>query len=285
MRGSRLWRVTLGAALVLGSSAPVARGEPETAPTPVVTLDALPLGIATADLPEGARADAESVLARALFAQRVTGIRYRSREAVFRFLLDHPDFAASIVRALRLGEYRVVPTEDGFWGDDNRGATGTIRILHADEGRRLYHLQGRYETRLLPALQGRLLVLLEFRHETDAEGVSVVESSLTGHLALDSLAAGAIAQTVGALARPLVERAVERKVHRFFRTVARVSRWAYDQPDQLAVFLDGHPEIPASPALAAFRALLLEGHPPAWAGSDFGFPAFSRALGPGAASP
>lgn len=262
-----------GAMLILGGSPARLGAEPAEPPhpigdpiaVPVVTLDALPLSVPTAALPPSARALVESVLAGSIFGQRVTGIRYPSREAVFRFLLDHPDFAASVARALRLGEYRVTPREDGYWGDDNRGARGMIRVLYADDERRLYHLEGRYERGLLPAIEGQLLVLLEFRHDEDSDGGSVVESSLTAHLRLDSPVAGLVAQTVGALTRPLVERAVERKVRRFFATVARVSRWAHDQPAELAAALDGHPEVSQRATLAAFRAILLAGRLPAWA--------------------
>jgi RNase P protein component len=140
-----------------------------------------------------------------------------------------------------------------------------IRVLHADGERRLYHLEGRYQQGIWPAIEGQLLVLLEFRHEADPEGGSHVEASLTGHLRLDTPLAGAVTRLVGTVSRSLVERAVERKVRRFFRTVARVSRWAHDQPELLAVALEGHPDVPQDDTLAAFRAILLAGRPPAWA--------------------
>lgn len=261
--------LALSAALALFGAPRAGGAELDEAPVPVVTLDALPLDVPTASLSGEARARAEAVLAQTVFAQRVSGIRHRSREAVFRFLVEHPDFAATIIRALRLGEYRVSPLEDGYWGDDNRGASGVIRVLYADEGRRLFHLAGRYDKRFLPTIEGEILVLLEYRHEDDGEGGSVVESSLTGHLRLDTPLAGAVAQTAAALSRPIVERAVERKVRRFFGMVARLSRWAYDEPEQLAAALDGHPEVPEGPLLARFRAILLADRPPAWARAPF----------------
>lgn len=259
----------LGLMTLLGGAPELGRAESDELPVPVVTLDALPPPVATTDLDRPARARAEAVLTRSIFAQRVTGIRYPSREAVYRFLLDHPDFAASVVRALRLGEYRVTPLEDGYWGDDTRGATGMIRVLYADDYRRLYHLEGRYERRGLPTITGQILVLLEFRHEEDERGGTVVEQSLTGHIRIDTPIVGALAQLVSALSRPLVERTVERKVRRFFNTVARVSRWAHDEPEQLAAALDGHPAVESDPTLAAFRSILLAGRPPAWVQAPF----------------
>jgi hypothetical protein len=238
-------------------------------PVPSLTLDALPLGIPLATLTPAAQGHVASVLGASIFAQRVSGLRYRSREDVFRFLVDHPDFAASLARALRLGSYRVTRTDDGYWGDDARGATGLIRVLYADPERRLFHLDGRYERRGWPTISGQVLVLLEFRHRPDPDGGTMADTTLTGHVRIDTPLVGAVAQTVGVLARPLVERAVEEKVRRFFRTVARVSTWAHDRPVELATALERHPRIPDDAVLAGFRALLLDGQPPAWADAPF----------------
>jgi hypothetical protein len=236
---------------------------------PMVTLDALPLGVPFARLDDEARGRAEAVLGTSLFSHRVTGLRGRSREPVFRFLLDHPDFAAAVARALRLGQYRAEARDDGYWGDDSRGARGMIRMLYADEGRRLYHLEGMYETRGLPTIHGRMLVLIEFQHEDDPAGGTRVDASVTGHIRLDTPLVGAVAQLATTLARPTVERAVERKVRRFFATVARVSRWAHDQPEQIWAALEGHPEVRQDATLAAFQQILLAGRPPAWASESF----------------
>ena len=242
---------------------------PPDASAPMVTLDALPLGVPLARLDEEARGRAEAVLGTSTFSHRVTGLRARSREPIFRFLVDHPQFAAAVARALRLGRYHVDARDDGYWGDDSRGARGMIRLLYADEGRRLYHLEGLYEARNLPTIQGRMLVLIEFQHEDDPEGGTRVDASVTGHIRLDTPLVGAVAQLATMLARPAVERAAERKVRRFFGTVARVSRWAHDQPEQFWAALEGHPEIPQDATLAAFQQILLAGRPPAWASEPF----------------
>lgn len=270
-------RIRLGLALLAVAALVIApRGggaEPIESPRdpsgPIVTLDALPLGVPLARLDDEARGRAEAVLGTSLFSQRVTGLRGRSREAVFRFLLDHPDFAAAVARALRLGKYQVEARDDGFWGDDSRGARGMIRVLYADEGRHLYHLEGMYEARGLPTIQGRMLVMIEFQHEDDPAGGTRVEASVTGHMRLDTPLMGAVAQLATTLARPTVERAVERKVRRFFATVARVSRWAHDEPEEVWAALEGHPEIPQNATLAAFQQILLAGRPPAWASEPF----------------
>jgi hypothetical protein len=270
-------RFAIGAALLAISAVLVApaasRAEREEtgedSRVPTVTLDALPLGMPWARLDDHARSQAEGVLASSLFSHRVSGLHAPSREPVFLFLLDHPDFAAAVARALRLGKYHVEARDDGYWGDDSRGARGMIRLLYADPGRRLYHLTGTYDTRALPTLRGQMLVLIEFQHEPDPSGGTQVETSVTGHVRLDTPLVGAIAQIATTLARPAVEQAVERKVRRFFGTVARVSRWAHDEPEQFWAALEGHPEIPADATLVAFHQILLADRRPVWASEPF----------------
>lgn len=258
------------AALVLARPGAAEPPEPPDTAAPMLTLDALPLGVPLAALDDGPRALAEGVLGRTIFAQRITGLRYRSREDVFRFLLDRPDFAAAVARAVRLGRYRVTALDDAsYWGDDARGARGVIRVLYADDGRRLYHLAGESDSPRLPTIRGQMLVLLEFRHEPDGAGGTVAETALTGHLRVDTPLVGGLAHLAAALARPAVERAVERKVRRFFATVARLSRWAHDQPEHLVAALEAHPEVPQDGTLEAFRAILLADRPPLWATAPF----------------
>jgi hypothetical protein len=242
---------------------------PADTTVPMVTLDALPLGVPFARLDESARGRAEAVLGSSFFAHRITGLRARSREPVFRFLLDHLDFATAVARALRLGRYVATPLDDGYWGDDRRGARGRIRVLHAEEGRRLFHLEGSYEGRGLPTIKGQMLVLIEFQHLEDTGGETQVETSLTGHVRLDTPLAGGLAQLMATVARPALERAAERKVRRFFSTVARVSRWAYDEPEKFWAALEGNPAVPQGATLAEFREILLAGRPPLWVSEPF----------------
>ncbi len=141
-----------------------------------------------------------------------------------------------------------------------------MRVLYSDASRRLMHLDGMYEGRGLPTLRGQLLLLIEFQHQDDPKGGTQVEVSITGHVRLDTPLVGTVAQLATTLARPAVERAVERKVRRFFETVARVSRWAHDQPQEFWAALDGHPEIRQDATLVAFREILLAGQPPGLGG-------------------
>jgi hypothetical protein len=248
-----------------GGIKPGGSTQPEILTQPMLSLDRPVLRVPLTALTDPARARAEAVLNREVFAQRISGIRYRSREPIYEFLLDHPDFAAGVARALQVGQYQLERVDDTFVGDDQRGAHGVIRLLYTETGLRLYHLEGRYEAKGLPALSGEMLILLEFHHEDDGEGGTVVDQSLTGHLKIDTPVVGPLAALLTGLARPILTQAVDRKVRRFFQTVARVSRWAYDQPEQLMAALDQNPEVPQGTVLAAFARIILADRLPGWA--------------------
>jgi len=57
---------------------------------------------------------------------------------------------------------------------------------------------------------------------------------------------------------------VDKRVRRFFRHVAAVSRRAYNDPEGLAELLAKQPQLPAD-QVAAFRELLLAQVTPGWA--------------------
>src|SRR5439155_1693460 len=73
-------------------------------------------------------ADAASVSARA------AGEPFVARPEVFEFLLDHPEFATHVTRALRLARYRIWRGPEGLWLDDGWGAIGQFSVVYAAGG-------------------------------------------------------------------------------------------------------------------------------------------------------
>ncbi len=211
-------------------------------------------------LDEEAFALARDVVSQALVFRQVDGIAFRSRKEVFDFLIQHPDFAADLARALREGKYRVRRTAAGFEAADGRGAHGFLKPLYADGERRVFYLEGRYDPPVLPSIAGRLVLVLDTTHTTAPDGEDYAEMRIAGYLRLDSV----LAEVIIAVARSFSEELVRRKVARFFRHVARVSRRAYDDPEGLAEELARHPDL-ATDRVAEFRRLLLAHRPPPWA--------------------
>ena len=207
------------------------------------------------------------VVKGAAVAREVRDITFRSHKPVFDFLLDHPDFAADVARVLREGKYRVRRVGDLYEADDGRGVRGLMKPILSEDGRRLFYLEGRYDPPLLPAMSGRVVIMLDSEHLDGPDGVTYCAMKFSGFLKLDSVVADALTRVMQAFS----EDQMDRRVRRFFSHVAAVSRRAYDDPEGLAALLAARPELPAD-RVAAFRDLLLASVAPAWAaGDDFRF--------------
>ncbi len=269
------WATVVALLLLLagaGAAEPPAPEEevPREAPTDVPATPAPPAGeialvpggrlIPWEQLDEESFALARDVVSQALVFRQVDGIAFRSRKAVYDYLIQHMDFAADVARMLRVGKYRIRRTSAGFEADDGHGAHGFLKPLYDDGDRRVFYLQGRYDPPILPSIAGRLVLVLDTSYTQAPDGENYAEMRFAGYLRLDSV----LAEVIATVAQSFSDEMVQKKVKRFFRDVARVSRRAYDDPDGLIEELARHPEFEAE-RVAEFSQVLLAHRPPPWA--------------------
>lgn len=188
----------------------------------------------------------EEVVRAPTLSREVKGLRFRSRKEVYEYLLDHPDFAAAVARALNFSEYQIakdgkfVRASDGsYWGTDGRGATGHLRVVYADEKKRVFFLEGTYEKKWLPTISAKAVVILAFEHKADREG-SYVENNLYGYLKMDNAFVALLAK----LLQPVMGGATDRKMKRTLGLGARISEEAYRDPAGFLKKLEGSPLLP-----------------------------------------
>jgi hypothetical protein len=200
----------------------------------------------------------------AVFEHTVRGLTFRSHEPVYLYFLDHPDFAAAVARALGVAHYQVAARPDGtYWGDDARGAQGIIEVVYADPHKRVVLAQGTYDTKWLPTIRARVVMILEFEHHPGADGQTYVTNDVTGYLRVDNRFLDVLARLVG----PIVVGAVDRKVARTCGVAAKVSERAYDDPQGFLAELRKAPDVDPQ-RLAELAALLGQ-----VGGADSGAPA------------
>jgi hypothetical protein len=192
------------------------------------------------------------VIDHAAFQRAVQGFTFRSHEPVFLYFMDHMDFAAAAARALGVAHYRVERRADGtYWGDDARGAQGIIEVAYADPRKRVVYAQGTYDTKWLPTIHGRIVLILDFEHRNGPDGQSYVTNDLKGYLRVDNRFLDALSRLVG----PIVVGAVDRKVARSFGIAEKVSERAYDDPEGFLETLRKAPDVDRQ-HLAALAARL-----------------------------
>jgi len=162
-----------------------------------------------------------------LLAHTVTGLRVKAGLPLYEFLLAHPDITAALGRALGAATYQVSPDgENGYRGQDGKGARGHFMLVEQGEGRRVFFARGTYKKPLLPTIAGRLVLVLEYR--TDGAGEAVIENRVQGFVQIDTPIVGTLAR----IARPLVKRSLDKKVHYLFQKVDRLLDAALANPSE-----------------------------------------------------
>jgi hypothetical protein len=150
---------------------------------------------------------------------KVGPIQTALSESLYRHLLDHPSFAAALIRRLHLGLYQSEIRGPGrFWGDDGEGTQGTIELVYEDSASRIYFLEGAHESRLLPHVTGKAVVFLRTGVLQDANGNEATDSTLVAYTKLDNrLLSGLVS-----LLHPLVSKVVTSRLQKGVETVDRL---------------------------------------------------------------
>ena len=236
---SRRARRALACALLLGAgvlAAPARGADDKAAP-------ALPLGVPTAD-----KARIETVLANATVSTRVEIDPYSLRLDVVDYLLDHPDFATQVTRALKLARYRIWRTADGLNLDDGWGVTGIMTPMYGDGGLRVIYARGRYEQSVLPDIRGQAVILLRYAGAPGSNGRPMLATSMEVFAQLDST-------LLASLAGSIAKTKATSEARHVLRVFSRLSTHLNLRADEVLAELARRPEV-SKPELEGFRKVL-----------------------------
>jgi hypothetical protein len=197
---------------------------------------ALPAGI-----PPAKRAEIEGVTETAQLTTRVAAEPFITRREVFEYLLDHPDFATHVTRALKLARYKIWSTPEGMYLDDGWGVRGQFRVVYAANGTRIFHAKGEYRKALVPTVQGEAITTIEYVMTPAADGKTLVQPTVSGFLRIDHRLAVLALKTVSAVA----QRKADLEAARLMRVFARVSRAIEENAGAVWTAVSQRPDVPA----------------------------------------
>ena len=173
-------------------------------------------------------------------ATRVDAEPFIAKPEVFEYLLDHPEFATHVTQTLRLARYRVWPTAQGFFLDDGWGARGHFWVVHAGRGTRVMVARGEFRQLLLPAIGGEAVTMIEYGFTPAAEGRSVIRTTVTGFVRLNSRMAALVLKVGGSAA----QQKADLEASRLMKVFARASRLIDETPAGVLEQLAQRPQIP-----------------------------------------
>ena len=239
--GARRWRPVRVAVAVVGLLLVLAGSALATWPTATLPPE----------LPEAERVRLQQVTEHASVSARSNGEAFRVRRDVFEFLLDHMEFATHVIRALKIGRYRIWREPDGLWLDDDAGALVRFHVVYAAHGSRVFYLQGRYQPAVLPAIKGRVVVLLEYTVEPAADGKSFITPAMASFVRIDNAVLEVLARVFRAVIAPRATKVTKRIVV----DIAETARAIDGDPVRVDAALRMRPDVPPR-ELAEFRRLL-----------------------------
>ena len=210
-----------------------------------------PTAALPADLPQAERDRLSQVTERVSVTARSNGEAFRVRRDVFEYLLDHPEFATHVIRALEIGRYRIWREPDGLWLDDGAGALVQFHVVYAASGSRVFFLEGRYQPAVLPAIYGRVVVILEYLIEPAAGGKSLITPAMASFVRIDNALLDALTRLFTAVVAPRATKVTKRVVV----DIARTARTIDDDPARVDAALRVPPDVPPR-ELAEFGRLL-----------------------------
>jgi hypothetical protein len=213
---------------------------------------AKPSPILPAQIPAQERTRLQEVAEGASVSAQAAGEPFLARSDVFEFLLDHPEFATHITRALKLARYRIWRgPEGGLWLDDGWGVVGQFSVVYASSGTRVVFAHGQYQSGLLPSIRGQAVVVIEYVFAPGADRRSLISPAVKGFVRLDSK----IIALAGMLASSVATAKAEKEAKRFVKLFARASRAIEDNPAHVHEAVRQRPDVPAAD-LEEFRRLL-----------------------------
>lgn len=193
-----------------------------------------------AEIPPGERHRLEDVAAAAAVSTRVEAEPFVTRPEVFEYLVDHPEFATHVTRALKLARYRIWRAGADLALDDGWGATGVFRVVHAATGLRVMYARGEYNKALLPTINGEAVTIIAWDYTPAPGGRRVAHTTVSGFVKFDSR----VMTLAVKAARGIAQRKADLEARRLMRTFARVSRAIEEDPASVLERVRARPDVP-----------------------------------------
>lgn len=214
-------------------------------------LGAKPSPTLPAQIPPAERAKLQEVADGASVSAQAAGEPFVARHDVFEFLLDHPEFATHVTRALRIARYRIWRGPEGLWLDDGWGVVGQFAVRYAASGTRVMYARGQYQAGILPSIRGQAVIVIEYSVDPRGDHRSLISPAVTGFVKLDNR----FFALAGMLAGTVATAKAEKEAKRLVKVFARASRAIDDNAAHVLVQVRQRPDVPPGD-LEEFRQLL-----------------------------
>jgi hypothetical protein len=182
----------------------------------------------------------QSIISNYTTVNSVGPIRAALAESMYEYLLDHPPVATALIDRLELGLYKSEERgPDRFWGSDGEGTEGIVHLVYKDRTSRLYFLEGSHNSRLLPDITGKAVVLLRMNSVIESNGAEAMDSTVVSYTKLDNRFLSGLVS----LLRPLIGGVVTGKLRKGAETINRLGLVMRQHPERVLLSAMAQPAL------------------------------------------
>ncbi len=172
--------------------------------------------------------------------RRLPSLQYAIDEAMFRYLLSHPDVAVSTWRVMGISRFEMWQTgENEYEAMAIDGSEGIADILYQDANQMVFVCQGSYHNPLLPRpMQASALIWFRAVYTPSADGTHVVTQKADVFVRFPSSGVSAIAKVL----TPVLHSLMDRNLFEVSLYGSMMSRAVRDEPEwvvQVAQQMEG----------------------------------------------
>ncbi|MDE2039870.1 MAG: hypothetical protein KGO96_09100 [Elusimicrobia bacterium] len=175
-----------------------------------------------------------------------------------RFLLDHPDLSASLVRSRGIAPYRITmigPRRS--LADDGDGTKGIVSLFESKPERRVYYCDGAHSSRLFPTIHASAVVVMSLEPAPRPGRSAWISSRFDVCVKLRNPLLAGMVHILG----PFVRRTILRKFSKAFDSAQRLGVLLSKRPDALLAQILAYPGLsPQDRRLARRLAASLTPH-------------------------
>jgi hypothetical protein len=193
-----------------------------------------------ADIPAAVRARLAPVVDQPSLSTRIQGDSFVARRDVFEYLIEHPEFATHVTRALKVARYRIWRTPGGLMLDDGWGAVGALEVVYGAPGLRVMYAKGEYQQTILPNIRGQAVVTIDWKTASAPDGKNLIAPTVGAYVKLDSRVLSAASTLAGSVAAAKAEKEAARLVRVFEKTARALN----DNPTAVLEILRHRPDTP-----------------------------------------
>lgn len=207
-----------------------------------------------AKLPVTVRKKAWLVCKRYTVRRRVKERSVKCSPKTYSYLLKNVHQASILVRALKLGTFKITRSKGVFAVDDQKGAFANCKPVFEEPGRMVLFADGEIEGRLLPKVTGQAVIIIRYKKDSSKAGTILSDCRIYFRLNDKFLRRATKAF------RKILSRLMEDKLKGLAECAALVAERVETQASKLYKLLKASKESEKAD-LAAFRKAFLKSGP------------------------